>query len=213
MLASIAVMTDGMMTETRLLQMALGLFATFVLGLSAPRAFAKPAVTIDPIGSHYPLFVVEKNENPENVLIAYTRLDSACRVVVDPATKKPFLDYYWLMDRTRYKPVHRLIKSGIRDRLEVASSHEDGTFAIQVNDLKELQQDLGTPTLQVRAKAASKGGCEVDTTMTLGPSDQSRLLHLDSIYTESKKTFLPPFRKILAVTLKGDSTERKYRAR
>lgn len=180
---------------------------------------AKTAVTLDPIGTHYPIFVVEKNENPQNILVAYTRLDSKCHVVEDPATKKPFLDYYWMMDREHYKPVHRLIKSGIRDRLEVqpvstggGSIASSAAFSVRVNDLKELRQDLGTPLLSVETKTQGDG-CDVEAYIVLGPSDQNRRLHLETIYTESKTSFLPPFRKVVSVTLKSESFERKYLAR
>ncbi|CAN5504571.1 hypothetical protein BH10BDE1_BH10BDE1_12780 [soil metagenome] len=159
-------------------------------------------VTLSEIGAHYPIFFVEKNENPQNVLVAYTKLDANCNVV--KVNGQPLLDYYWLMDRVKYKPVHPLIKSGIRDRLKLAGtvSSDPRTFSIQMTDLNELQQDLGVATLEVLA-SKQDGGCHVAASIKLGPSDGGKIVNLESLYTESSKTFLPPFRKVKSVTLSG----------
>ena len=184
-------------------------------------------VNLAPIGAHYPIFIVEKSENPQNVLVAYTKLDAKCRVERDVRTGEPLLDYYWMMDGQTYKPVHRLIKSGIRERLRVeAPSRKNDDFFIRIKDLKELQQDIENPVLQVEAhpvgkKAAGPNSkCAVSAAIKLGPSDKNRLLHLHAIYTESAKSIVPPFRKVKSVTLKGSSGadvrvapfERKYEA-
>lgn len=190
----------------------------FNLGVSPNSAFA--VRSLPPVGVHYPLFVVEKNENPQNILVAYTKLDDDCRVQTQD--EAPFIDYYWLMDRERYKPVHRLIKRGIRNRLEIQGftgvSHQ--IFDVRIEDLKELKQDLGQAVVSVVAgPETSGGGCEVQAYVRLGPSDEHRTIKLDSIFTESRKTIWPPFRKIESVTLRGTdalskkSVERTYFAR
>jgi hypothetical protein len=159
-------------------------------------------VTLAEVGAHFPIFIVEKNENPQNILVAYTKLDANCDVV--KLGGQPLLDYYWMMDRVKYKPVHPLIKSGIRDRLKVAStvSKDARAFAIQITDLNELKQDLGVATLEVLA-SKKDAGCLVAASMKLGPSDGGKILTLQSLYTESSKTLLPPFRKVKSVTLSG----------
>ncbi len=193
------------------------LFLANVAGADSPGG----EVDLPPIGKHVPIFIVEKSENPQNTLTAYTVLETDCRVASDPKDPaKPILDFYWLMDRTQYKPVHPLIKSGIRDRLElVTTAHrESRTFSIRISDLSELKTDLSAATVQVKA-SAKKSGCHVDAYLQLGPSDQSRNLKLTTIYTESAKTIIPPFRKVVSVTLKGfdaqtgAAIERKYSAK
>ena len=178
-------------------------------------------VDLAPIGKHVPIFIVEKSENPQNTLTAYTVLEANCRVAVDHQdATKPILDFYWLMNRTQYKPVHPLIKSGIRDRLELVSTaqRDPRMFSIRISDLSELKTDLIAAVVQVKA-TAKKGGCHVDAYLRLGPSDQSRNLKLTTIYTESSKTIIPPFRKVVSVTLKGvdaqtgAAIERKYSAK
>lgn len=172
---------------------------------STSKAVGETVRTLAPLGEHYPIFIVEKNENPQNILVAYTKLDSQCHVATDGAASKPFVDYYWLMDRERYKPVHRLIKSGIRERLELRDFAETSqrVFDVRVADLKELKQDLGDAIVSVVARPTRSGECEVEAYVKLGPSDGSRTIRLESIYTEAHKTFWPPFRKVDAVTLKG----------
>lgn len=183
---------------------------------------ARDEVNIAPIGAHYPVFIVEKNENPQNILVAYTKLNSKCEIELDGKSKAPIFDFYWLMDRKNFKPVNRLIVGGIRERL--ASEGKQGTdrhsFRVRVNDLKELNQDLGQPSLEVIGRAKTQGGCEVLASMQLGPSDKNVRLRLESIYSEGSKTFLPPFRKVVAVTLIGTDynapkrpVRRKYVAR
>lgn len=157
-----------------------------------------------PIGGHFPIFVVEKSENPQNTLIAFTKLDASCRILEDTKSKRPFLDYYWMMDRKSYKPVHPIIKNGIRRRLELqaVASRPKQSFLMTINDLRELRHDLGSPSLEVIAEK-SNGRCAVYAFMKMGPSDQNRLLRLESLYTESRTSLLPPFRKVVAVTVHG----------
>ena len=86
-------------------------------------AAAGPAIaTIPEVGPHYKVVTIKKSVHPENDLIVYTRLDARCRVIREGKKKTPVFDFYWLMDHSRYKRVNPLIKSGIRQRLEV----EDG---------------------------------------------------------------------------------------
>lgn len=166
-------------------------------------ALAGGAVTLPQVGKHYPVFVFEKNENPQNIMVAYVKLDDQCHLQRDPKTKQPLFDFYWLMDHQRYKPVHSLIKKGIRERLEFdPSSVSDKGFAVRLNDLKELKQDLERPLMQVSARPKGSD-CSVQGTMTLGPSDGNQTIRLEKIYSDASKTVYPPFRKVKAVRLTG----------
>lgn len=185
-------------------------------------AFADLQSDLGPIGKHFPIFVVEKSENPQNTLVAYTNLTSNCEIALDPDDKsKPLLDFYWLMDRRDFKRVHPLIKSGIRGRLELLTnaSKQPHSFSIRINDLSELKQDLTAAILNVEATAQTNGACRVDASLKLGPSDRSKTIKLTSIYTESTTTIIPPFRRVVAVTLNGSDNRtgekiiRKYVAK
>ncbi len=180
-------------------------FSAFV----ACSAIAAGEVKIDAIGKHFPIFIVEKSENPQNILVAYTKLAPDCKIQNDPGKEsQPLLDYYWKMKRENYKPVHSLIKSGIRDRLALESSADERThFSVRINDLSELKHDLEKPLLSVVAAPTKRGGCDVRAFIKLGPSDRSRQVLLSSIHVESKKTFLPPFRKVVNVTINGTDSD------
>lgn len=173
-------------------------------------------VKIDAIGKHFPIFVVEKSENPQNILVAYTKLGPDCRFQDNPdEDPKRLLDYYWKMDRENYKPVHSLIKRGIRERLALESA-ADGLkgFRVRINDLSELKHDLEKALVSVTASARGNGECDVRAILTLGPSDNSRNVLLSSIQVQSRKKLLPPFRQVVNVTINGtdaDSGERVSR--
>jgi hypothetical protein len=168
-----------------------------------------------PIGTHFPVFVVEKNENPQNIMVTYVKLDKECRFVPDPRdSKKPLFEFYWLMNREKYKPVHRLIKAGVRKRLEIVSQSADRrSFVIRLNDVKELN-NAADAKLTVTANRESKD-CDVSGILKVGDEP----IELTSIYSHARKTMLPPFRKLNYITLKGtsldgsDKIERKISAR
>lgn len=187
-----------------------------------PTANADVQTELSPIGKHFPIFIVEKSENPQNILVAYTKLSANCEIEADSDDKlKPLLDFYWLMDRRDYKRVHPLIKSGIRGRLELIAntSKQPRSFSIRMNDLSELKQDLTTAVLDVVSEAQKDGSCRVDASLKLGPSDRSKTVKLSSIYTESTTSIWPPFRRVVAVTLNGvdnhngEKIVRKYGAK
>lgn len=162
------------------------------------------AENIPQIGEHHPVLIFEKNENPQNIMVAYVKTNESCQLQMDPkAPGTPLFDFYWLMNRERYKPVHRMIKAGIRNRLEFLPAKKGAReFELKLNDLKELKQDLHQPVVEVTAKPA-KGGCEVHGTLQLGPSDGNKKIQLQKIYSVSRKTLAPPFRKVKSITLTG----------
>lgn len=173
----------------------------------------KPAAEVGP---HQPVLIFEKNENPQNILVVYTKLNEDCRFIADPSEPSlPVFDFYWLMDRTRYKPVHPLIKSGIHDHLRLETppvlrpaKNDDkkvpvwDSLSARIQILDELKHDLEEPRVTVKA-VKREGACTVQALMKLGPSDQNRTIALESIYSESRKVLWPPFRQVVSVTLTG----------
>ena len=196
--------------------------AVFLLALAA-RAYAGEAITgIAEIGPHYKIVTVEKSVHPQNQLVAYTRLDEQCRVLRDPKqANRPVFDFYWLMDRSRYKRVNPLIKSGIRKRLQVGASppkSRDGSFSVRLNELDAVEHDLGaTPLLWVYAEKTASG-CAAEARITLGPSDQNAVIRLDTIYSEAEMTGRFSA-KVKSIALKGADVKtgkpvvRVYRAK
>jgi hypothetical protein len=196
--------------------------AAFLLALAA-QAHAGAAITgIAQIGPHYKVLTIEKSIHPQNQMVAYTKLDEDCRVLRDEKqSNKPLLDFYWLMDGVRYKRVHPLIKRGIRKRLEVEADTSPVTganvFAARLNDLNEVENDLGNPLMTVRARKSAEG-CEVQAEITLGPSDKNEAIRLDSIYSEAVITG-GISAKVKSITLKGADlltgrpVSRTYRAK
>jgi hypothetical protein len=171
------------------------------------------------IGRHFPLFTFEKNENPQNIMVIYVKLDDEGRLVQDPKRpRQPLIGFYWLMNREKYKPVHPLIVHGIRERLHFVSEASDRrSFRIRLSDLDDLKQDMKSTDIDV--KVVGKKEPTVEASLTLGPSDRSREIQIDKIYSKAHKTFLPPFRKVDAITVfgqtvaGGDPVSRTYSAR
>lgn len=167
-----------------------------------------------PIGRHHPVFVVEKNENPQNIMVAFVKLGKDCRLAPDPERPGlPLFDFYWLMDGKRYKRVHPLIKAGVRSRMEIVSSAKNGrSFEMRLNDFKELRGDFAGARLTVSVEGAP---CQPVTELALNAATPP--IRLISIYSDSRKTFLPPFRKLNFIRLKGltqgEPREMKFLAR
>src|SRR2546428_4095119 len=125
-------------------------------------AFARPSMTgqavtnVGDVGQHYPLFLIEKSHHPENITVVYTKLDTVCRVIPDREHGfLPTLDFYWLMDTTRYKPMAGPLKAGARKRLQFTDAYghqsDPTTFAVRLDDLSRVQHDLPSPTVQIKA--------------------------------------------------------------
>lgn len=181
--------------------------AVLLLAL-AGRADAGKAITAVPeIGPHYRVVIFEKSVHPQNQLVVYTRLDKECRVLRDPKqANRPVLDFYWLMDRSRYKSVNPLIKRGIRKRFQVGASPpktRDGAFSVRLSELDEVEHDLGpTPFIWIRAERTPEGGCSAESRIALGPSDKNAVIRLDSIYSEAELKGLFGA-KVKLIALKG----------
>src|SRR5713101_3564370 len=90
-------------------------------------ALARPSMTgkaVNNVGEHYPLFLVEKSHHPGNIIVVYTKLDTNCRVIPDREHGfLPTLEFYWLMNETRYKPMAGPLKEGARKRLQFTDAN------------------------------------------------------------------------------------------
>jgi hypothetical protein len=164
-------------------------------------ALARPAITghavttVGDVGAHYPLFLVAKSHHPANLTVVYTKLDQHCRVRLDRAHGGlPTLDFYWLMDATRYKPMAALLKAGIRKRLQFTDTRgpqeEPTAFTVRLDDLARLQHDLPRPTVQITAERSGEA-CVAMATLILGPSNGHVTMQVASIFTRTEALTLP----------------------
>ncbi len=175
-------------------------FSTFVA--TALCTGAVQTANIPEIGVHQPVLIVEKNVNPQNKMVVYTRLDANGRFMTDRSNRnRPVLDFYWLMGGRNYKAVNPLIKNEIRKRFTGQWSANDraASFTVYVNDLKEVNSDIKDPKMEIYARETD-GGTNVEAQMNLGPSDGNMRIRLSSIYTEGRA--FPP--AVDSVTLKGE---------
>lgn len=188
---------------TRVFQLG-GSFLFIVLTQGSLSALANPSLTLPEIGLHTPILRFEKNENPQNLMMVYTKLDpETCGFVLKDSA--PVLDEYWLMDGKNFKNVHPMIKSGIADRLELDRDAYQSSkkFLVHLKDFHELKSDLGaSPTFEVKPKKSAHV-CEASVEIQLGPSDKNRKLSIESVHADSSKTLLPPFRKLQSLTITG----------
>ena len=179
-------------------------FLVFMEGCLNMTVQAAGIKVVDPIEAHYPIISVEKDVNPQNIMIVYTKLDKDCSFIVNnKETGSPTIDFYWLMDRRNFKVVHPLIKSGIAERIKLDSIKDPKKFTVKLNDIREIETDIPAAEIVVTAKTNSNKKCSVESFMQLGPSDQNKEIRLDTIYSESEQTLAPPFRKVTHITLKG----------
>ena len=75
------------------------------------RVAAAEVTDIPEVGVHQPILVVEKNVNPQNLMVIYTKVDAKGLFLANPADQdRPVFDFYWLMDGKNYKPVNGMIK-------------------------------------------------------------------------------------------------------
>ncbi len=154
------------------------------------------------------LFVVEKSKNPQNILVVYALVDAACKIqpIVDAAGPHLF-DFYWLMDGTRFKPTHRLIKKAVRKRFVLLKpSIRDRRFKVLLADLKELIHDLPSDTIDVEIKRDAEGACHGRAVLALGPTHAYRTMAIDTIYSKAK-TFLGIPVGIHYIELRGKDIE------
>ena len=96
--------------------------AFFAFVATALHAGSSEVANIPEIGAHQPVLIVEKNVNPENKMVVYTKLDANGHFMADG--NWPLLDFYWMMDGKNYKPVqkgdpqaiHRAVELGVGEQ-------------------------------------------------------------------------------------------------
>jgi hypothetical protein len=172
------------------------------LGALALCGDAAETARVPEAGAQRQILVVEKNVHPENLMVVYTKVDADGHFVPDPdRPSQPMLDFYWLMDGKKFKPVNPLIKSEIRKRLAIRPDSTDGPtrFAVNVNDLKEVACDIEQPKMDIYVNGSGNDR-DVEAQMNLGPSDGNMRIKVSSIYTEGRA--FPP--AVYSVTLKGE---------
>lgn len=148
------------------------------------------------VQSPFPLFIFEKNENPQNILVTHADLDGNCRF------QGRLFDFYWLIDGVIPKSAHSLIKSGIRRRLDLVAQTERH-LKMEVRGLVEFDRKVESASLEFFAEPKGES-CEVHTIAHLKLIDQEmESIRLSRVFSESVKTWKPPFRKIESVTLTG----------
>jgi hypothetical protein len=162
---------------------------------ACPAITGHAVTTVGDVGVHYPLFLVAKSHHPENLTVVYTKLDQHCRVRLDRAHGGlPTLDFYWLMDATRYKPMAALLKAGIRKRLQFTDTRghqeEPTAFTVRLDDLSRLTHDLPSPTVQITAER-SREACVAMATLILGPSNGQVTMQVASIFTRTEELTWP----------------------
>ena len=184
--------------------------------LARPSMIGQAVANVGDVGEHYPLFFIEKSHHPENIAVVYTKLDTHCHVIPDREHGfLPTLDFYWLMDATRYKPMAGPLKAGARKRLQLiganGSQGDPTAFAVRTDELSRVQHDLPSPTVQIKAERQGDA-CVATAFLTLGPSNGQVTIKLESISTRTEPITLlkkmramvdPDTIQIYAVTVKG----------
>jgi len=185
-------------------------------------ALARPSITgqavthVGDIGEHSPIFLVDKSHHPGNTTVVSTKLDPHCHVIPDRAHGfLPTLDFSWLMDATRSKPMAGPLKAGVRKRLQGTDTPGQQvdlpSFAVRTDDLSRVQHDVQSPTVQM--KTARQGeACMATASMTLGPSKGHATIQVASVFTKTEALTLlmtmqamedPDALQIDAVTVQG----------
>ncbi len=137
------------------------------------------------------LFVIEKSKNPQNILVVYSNVNADCEIQsIADAGRDHLFDFYWLMNRTVFKPTHQLIKKQARKRFPSQDVSDNGRhFEVILTDLRELVHDLPSDIINIDIRRDRTGQCRARVLLPLGPSAKNRTLAIRSIYSKAK-TFL-----------------------
>jgi hypothetical protein len=138
------------------------------------------------------LFTMEKNYNPENIMVIHTQTDADCKFVTSRKnSENNFVEFYWMMNHgPETKEVHPSIRSEIKNRVSFQGMNErKDSFRLRLNDLKELKHDLPDTNMEVTAEILG-GGCIIKSSLALGASARYRKLELQKSYCDVSKNFL-----------------------
>jgi hypothetical protein len=176
-------------------------FLALTLSLyTLPLAQAGGESTVPEVGAHYPILIVEKDQNPQNILVVYTKLGRECQIELDEG--EPQIGFYWLMNGKNYKRMNSILEGRARERMQLIAAEgtaKRDTFYLNAKDISEMDHDLKNPRLTVKSRLQN-GKCFVEGFMQLGPSDGNVVIRLDRIYGEGA-SLLNPVPD--SVTLKG----------
>ena len=148
------------------------------------------AAQLSDIGPHLKVFELEKNENPQNILQIYTRVDDQCRFLPDRTGKnKPVFDFYWLMGRGTYKRTHSMIRRSIYRHVLMEPDAKERSYSLKLRagDFERFDTDLNNPRLQIVLRQ-EPSKCEAVALLQLGPSDTNKVMRIKAVYTEAKRT-------------------------
>ncbi len=195
---------------------AIGWMFFVLLSVAPTLVFAGPIKAgvendIDPLGPHHPLFIITKYpKNPENQLVIYTSLNSACDIKNDGFSKveKPIFGFYWLMNGTTYKPLSWFFVKAFE--FNKFSLHRDPKdfkkFLLDLPYLSHFRHDLPREQMQVVGQKVGDA-CIVKPYLQLGPSGGNQWLVVDAISTVSGGFWSAL--KLLEITFSGTKTDGK----
>lgn len=144
---------------------------------------------IDPLGPHHPLFIITKYPtNPQNQLVIYTSLNSACDIKNDGFSKveKPIFGFYWLMNGTTYKPLNWFfVKAFEFNKFNLRRDPQDfKKFILDLPYMTNFRHDLPVAQMQIVGEKV-RDGCVVKSFLKLGPSGGNQWMIVDAITTVS----------------------------
>lgn len=135
------------------------------------------------------LFLMEKNYHQGNLMVISAMTNKECQFVAKEGTEE-FVDYYWLMDGSKEKKIHPLIRSGIKKRTKFNGLVENKKeFHIELKDLSELKHDLNDINIDVKSELVD-GKCLVKSILKLGPSENNRSIALTRTFCDVNKNFV-----------------------
>lgn len=138
------------------------------------------------------LLTMEKNHNPENVMMIHTQTDKDCKFVISTKNnEKNYVEFYWIMNNGKsVKEVHSMIRSEIKNRLTFKGLNSTrDSFRLRLNDLSELKHDLTDTSMEVVSEIIG-GKCFVRSILTLGASAKYRKMDLNRTYCEVSKNLI-----------------------
>ncbi len=138
------------------------------------------------------LFTMEKNHNPENIMMIHTQTDEDCKFISSSKNREAnLIEFYWMMNHGKSKKeVHSMIRSEIKKRVQFHNFGDFGdSFKISLSDLNELRHDLSETSIEVTSQM-SEGNCIVKSVIDLGASGQNKRMDLKRTFCEVSKNIV-----------------------
>jgi hypothetical protein len=138
------------------------------------------------------LFTLEKNYNPQNILVIHGQTDKDCKFVTSPKNaERNFVEFYWSMNLgNEKKEVHPAIRDEIKNRFKFlgATSARD-SFRMRLNDLTEVKHDLVDTSLEVQSELLN-GKCNVKSILVLGASSKYKKINIQRLFCDVSKNLV-----------------------